>query len=205
METDMENQRPLEFWFDYASNYSYLSVMRMRQLIADQGVTVHWRPFLLGPIFKEAGWNNSPFVIQKDKGAYMWQDIVRECEKYGQPWQRPSVFPRNSLLAARIGLAGEEQAWMLDFCELAMLDNFSLDRDIGSEQCMTLILDSLGLDAAAILHAAQSDDNKQRLRERTARAQAKGIFGAPTFFVGDEMFWGNDRLADAVARLRHTV
>jgi 2-hydroxychromene-2-carboxylate isomerase len=201
----MDQQPTLEFWFDYASNYSYLSVMRMRKLIADAGIAVRWRPFLLGPIFKEAGWNNSPFVIQKDKGAYMWRDIVRECEKYGQPWQRPSVFPRNSVLAARIGLIGEDQPWMLDFCELAMLDNFSLDRDIGSEQNMTAILDSMGLDGADILRRAVSHDNKQRLRERTAQAQAKGIFGAPTFFVGDEMFWGNDRLSDAVARLRHTV
>jgi 2-hydroxychromene-2-carboxylate isomerase len=201
----MENQRPLEFWFDFASNYSYLSVMRMRRLIEESGLTVHWRPFLLGPIFKEAGWNNSPFVIQKDKGAYMWRDIVRECEKYGQPWQRPSVFPRNSLLAARVGLIGEEQPWMLDFCERVMLDNFSLDRDIGSESCMTAILDSMGLDAAAILRAAQSDDNKLRLRERGAQATARRIFGAPTFFVGDEMFWGNDRLADAVACLHHAV
>jgi len=201
----MDQQPTLEFWFDYASNYSYLSVMRMRKLIAEEGIAVRWRPFLLGPIFKEAGWSNSPFVIQKDKGAYMWQDIVRECEKYGQPWQRPSVFPRNSILAARIGLIGEDQPWMLDFCELAMLDNFSLDRDIGSEQNMTALLDSLGLDAADILRRAVSDDNKQRLRERTAQAQAKGIFGAPTFFVGDEMFWGNDRLADAAARLRRAV
>jgi 2-hydroxychromene-2-carboxylate isomerase len=201
----MDQQPTLEFWFDYASNYSYLSGMRMRQLIAGEGIAVRWRPFLLGPIFKEAGWNNSPFVIQKDKGAYMWRDIVRECEKYGQPWQRPSVFPRNSVLAARIGLIGEDQPWMLDFCELVMLDNFSLDRDIGNEQNMTAILDSMGLDAADILRRAVADDNKQRLRERTAQAQAKGIFGAPTFFVGDEMFWGNDRLSDAVARLRHTV
>ena len=201
----MDNRppRPLEFWFDYASNYSYLSVIRMRRLIADTGLAVHWRPFLLGPIFKDAGWDNSPFVLQKDKGAYMWQDIVRECAKYGQPWTRPTVFPRNSLLAARIGLIGEEQPWMLDFCELAMLDNFSLDRDIGSEQGMTALLDSMGLDAAAILRAAQSDANKLRLRERTAQAKARGIFGAPTFFVGDEMFWGNDRLADALARSRH--
>lgn len=201
----MDQQPTLEFWFDYASNYSYLSVMRMRKLIADEGIAVRWRPFLLGPIFKEAGWNNSPFVIQKDKGAYMWRDIVRECEKYGQPWQRPSVFPRNSVLAARIGLIGEDQPWMLDFCELAMLDNFSLDRDIGSEQNMTALLESMGLDAADILRRAVSDDNKQRLRERTAQAQSKGIFGAPTFFAGDEMFWGNDRLADAVARLRRAV
>ena len=201
----MEAHPSLEFWFDYASNYSYLSVMRLRQLIAETGLTVQWRPFLLGPIFQQAGWNNSPFIVQKDKGAYMWQDIVRECRKYDQPWQRPSVFPRNSVLAARIGLIGAEQPWMLAFCEQTMLANFADDRDISSSDCMAAILTQIGLDADDILQRAQSDANKLRLRERTAQAQARGIFGAPTFFVGEHMFWGNDRLADAVAQLGLTV
>ena len=186
----------MEFWFDFASNYSYLSVMRLRQL----GRTdVVWRPFLLGPIFKEAGWNNSPFVLQKDKGAYVWQDMPRQCAKYGLPWRQPSTFPRNSLLAARIGILCEEQPWMLDFCERTMLANFADDRDIGSEQCMAEILTALGQDAPAILRAALADDNKARLRERTEQAKARHIFGAPTFLVGDAMFWGNDRLDDALA------
>lgn len=186
----------LEFWFDFASNYSYLSVMRLRQL----GQTdVVWRPFLLGPIFKDAGWNNSPFVLQKDKGAYVWQDMPRQCAKYGLPWRQPSTFPRNSLLAARIGILCEEQPWMLDFCERTMLANFADDRDISSEQCMSEILSALGQDANAILRAAQADDNKARLRQRTEQAKAHRIFGAPTFLAGDAMFWGNDRLDDALA------
>jgi 2-hydroxychromene-2-carboxylate isomerase len=185
----------LEFWFDFASNYSYLSIMRMRRLAPD-GVV--WRPFLLGPIFKDAGWENSPFVLQKNKGDYVWQDMPRQCVKYGLPWRQPSAFPRNSLLAARIGVLCEEQPWMLEFCERVMLANFADDRDIGSEAVMTDILSALGQDAATILRAAQSDDNKARLRARTEQARAKCIFGAPTFFSGDAMFWGNDRLEDAL-------
>jgi 2-hydroxychromene-2-carboxylate isomerase len=186
----------LEFWFDFASNYSYLSIMRMRQL-APEGVV--WRPFLLGPIFKEAGWDNSPFVLQKNKGDYVWQDMPRQCIKYGLPWRQPSAFPRNSLLAARVGVLCEEQPWMLDFCERAMLANFADDRDISSEVDMTDILSALGQDAATILHAATSDDNKACLRARTEQARALRIFGAPTFLVGGDMFWGNDRLDDAIA------
>lgn len=185
----------LEFWFDFASNYSYLSVMRIRRL-APPGLV--WRPFLLGPIFKDAGWSNSPFVLQKDKGDYVWQDMPRQCDKYGLPWRQPSTFPRNSLLAARIGILCEEQPWMTDFCERVMVANFAEDRDIASEQCMLEILSALGQDGAAILRAAQSDENKARLRERTAQAKARHIFGAPTFLVGDAMFWGNDRLDDAL-------
>jgi 2-hydroxychromene-2-carboxylate isomerase len=186
----------LEFWFDFASNYSYLSIMRMRRLAPD-GVT--WRPFLLGPIFKEAGWDNSPFVLQKNKGDYVWQDMPRQCVKYGLPWRQPSAFPRNSLLAARIGVLCEDQPWMLDFCERVMLANFAEDRDIGSAGCMAEILTALGQDADAILRAATSDDNKARLRARTEQAKALRIFGAPTFLAGGDMFWGNDRLDDALA------
>ena len=186
----------LEFWFDFASNYSYLSVMRIRQLAPDG---VIWRPFLLGPIFKDAGWDNSPFVLQKNKGDYVWQDMPRQCVKYGLPWRQPSAFPRNSLLAARIGLLVEDQPWMIDFCERVMLANFAEDRDISSVDCMAEILTALGQDAAAIMRDAQSDDNKARLRARTEQAKAHRIFGAPTFLVGDAMFWGNDRLDDAIA------
>jgi 2-hydroxychromene-2-carboxylate isomerase len=189
----------LEFWFDFASNYSYLSILRLRQLAPD-GVV--WRPFLLGPIFKDAGWDNSPFVLQKNKGDYVWQDMPRQCLKYGLPWRQPSAFPRNSLLAARIGVLCEDQPWMLDFCERVMLANFADDRDIGSVDCMTEILSSLGQDPDAILLAATSDANKARLRARTEQAKALRIFGAPTFLAGGAMFWGNDRLDDAIAHAR---
>ena len=187
---------PIEFWFDFASNYSYLSVMRIRRL-APGGVV--WRPFLLGPIFKDAGWNNSPFVLQKDKGAYVWQDMPRQCAKYGLPWRQPTDFPRNSMLAARVGILSENQPWMSDFCERVMLANFADDRDIASADCIADILSAFGQDADAILRDAQTDDNKARLRARTEQAKALHIFGAPTFMVGDAMFWGNDRLDDALA------
>jgi 2-hydroxychromene-2-carboxylate isomerase len=189
----------LEFWFDFASNYSYLSIMRIRRLAPDG---VLWRPFLLGPIFKDAGWDNSPFVLQKNKGDYVWLDMPRQCVKYGLPWRQPSAFPRNSLLAARIGVLCEDQAWMPDFCERVMLANFAGDRDIGSADCLAEILAALGQDAQAILRAAASDDNKARLRARTEQAKALRIFGAPTFLVGGDMFWGNDRLDDALAHAR---
>jgi len=182
-------------WFDFASNYSYLSVLRLAR---QKDVIVQWKPFLLGPIFKEQGWDNSPFVLQKDKGDYVWRDMPRECEKYALPWRRPSEFPRRSLLAARVALLGEHQPWMAAFCTRVMLANFEHDEDIGDDQVIGAILASIGLDAADLLAAAQSDDNKARLRARNHEASALRIFGAPTFFVGAEMYWGNDRLDDAL-------
>jgi 2-hydroxychromene-2-carboxylate isomerase len=193
----------IEFWFDFGSNYSYLSMMRIRRLAAAAGVHVTLKPFMLGPIFKTLGWDTSPFVLQTMKGKYVWHDMRRQCVKYGLRWQRPSVFPRNALLAARVALLGEGEPWVMDFCEQVMLANFADDREIGDPAVIADILDdvlpNLGADSAALIAAAGADASKAALRQRTADALARGIFGAPMFFVGDEMFWGNDRLEDALA------
>jgi 2-hydroxychromene-2-carboxylate isomerase len=194
----------IEFWFDFGSNYSYLSMMRIRRLAAAAGVHLTLKPFMLGPIFKTLGWDNSPFVLQTMKGKYVWQDMRRQCVKYGLRWQRPSVFPRNALLAARVALLGEGEPWVMDFCEQVMLANFADDREIGEPAVIADILESLGADSAAIIAAAGTDASKAALRQRTADALARGIFGAPMFFVGDEMFWGNDRLEDALALAKTT-
>ena len=189
----------IEFWFDFASNYSYLSMLRIRRLAAGAGLQVRLKPFLLGPIFKSLGWETSPFVLQAAKGSYVWRDMERQCAKYGLPWRRPSVFPRNGLLAARVALHGEGTPWVDAFCEQVMLANFAEDRDIAAEAVIAAILDGLGEDSAVIIAAASGQSCKAALRARTAQAQERGIFGAPTFFVGSEMYWGNDRLEDACA------
>ncbi|HFL1971584.1 TPA: 2-hydroxychromene-2-carboxylate isomerase [Stenotrophomonas maltophilia] len=190
---------PIEIWFDFASNYIYLSVMRIEEAARQAGRQVQWRPFLLGPIFQAQGWNNSPFVLQKAKGIYVWQDMLRQCRKHGLPWQKPSVLPRVSLLASRVALYGAGQAWIGAFCRQVMTLNFAEDRDITDPQLINEVLGGLGLDAPAIIAAALSEQNKQALRTQTEQAMTRGIFGAPTFFVGEGMFWGDDRLADALA------
>ncbi|MFM0525338.1 2-hydroxychromene-2-carboxylate isomerase [Paraburkholderia strydomiana] len=190
--------RRIEFWFDFGSNYTYLSVMRIEAEAAARGVSVDWRPFLLGPIFRALGFDNSPFVLQKEKGAYVWKDMERQCRKYGIALTRPSVFPRAALLALRVALLGAEREWIAAYCREIMQQNFVHDRDIGSIEVVSEALAKLGLPAQQIVAEAQSDANKLRLREQTEAAASKGIFGAPTFFVGDEMFWGNDRLEDAL-------
>lgn len=196
------NPKAIEFWFEFASNYSYLSVMRIEAAAARLGVDLRWRPFLLGPIFRSLGWNNSPFVLQKAKGDYVWQDMARECEKYGLPWTRPSTFPRPSLLAMRVALVGAGQGWMGAYCRRVMTLNFVEDSEIDSREVLAEVLTQLGLPAHAILDEAVSDANKLRLRHQTEAAASRGVFGAPMFFVGDEMFWGNDRLEDALLRCR---
>ena len=189
----------IEFWFEFGSNYSYLSVMRIEAAARQCGVGIVWKPFLLGPIFRDLGFETSPFVLQKEKGAYVWRDMARQCHKYGLRWVQPTTFPRLGVLPARIALLGAEQPWVGAFCRQVMELNFALDQDINQPDRMAGILTELGLPAADILDQAQAEPAKKLLRERTDTARARGIFGAPTFFVGTEMFWGNDRMDDALA------
>jgi len=186
-----------EFWFDFASTYSYLSVNRIENLAEQYGITIEWKPFLLGPFFNSQGWDTSPFNIYKAKGEYMWRDIERNCEKFGIPFNMPSEFPRNGLLAARVVLAFNSENWVPEFTRLVFRANFAEDKDISDVNEITSVLDSLGLNAQSVLDLAKTQGNKDKLRQRTQLATEKGIFGAPTFVIGDEIFWGNDRLEDA--------
>lgn len=188
----------IDFWFDFASNYSHISVMRIERDAAKRGLGVIWKPFLLGPIFKSLGWNTSPFIVHKAMGAYMWKDMVRQCAKYGVPWRQPTAFPRLSVLPLRVALIGVDQPWIGDYCRRIMRRNFVDDQDIHTPEAVGQVLTDLGLPAGEIVALAQSEANKRRLRENTEAAQALGIFGAPTFFARGEMFWGNDRLDDAL-------
>jgi 2-hydroxychromene-2-carboxylate isomerase len=188
----------IELWFEFGSNYSYLSVMRIEDAARRCGVSIAWKPFLLGPIFRALGMETSPFVLQKEKGAYVWQDMARQCRKYGLRWTQPSVFPRLGVLPLRIALIGVDQPWIGAFCRRVMELNFALDQDINGPDRLVPILKELGLPPSDILNAAQAEPTKARLRQQTEEARARGIFGAPTFFVGKEMFWGNDRLDDAL-------
>ena len=195
--------RPVvEFWFEFASTYSYLSVMRIERAAQSAGVDVAWKPFLLGPVFLALGWNDSPFNIYPPKGRYMWRDLERLCAREGLPFRRPTRFPRNGLLAARVALVGVEDGWVAPFARAVMTANFAEDREIGEPAVIEDILTALSLPAGEVLARAQADANKLALRSQTERAAELGLFGAPSFRVGDELFWGNDRLDDALAWAR---
>jgi 2-hydroxychromene-2-carboxylate isomerase len=194
-------RRPIfEFWYDFASTYSYLAAMRLEPAAADAGVEIVWRPFLLGPIFKAQGWETSPFNLYPSKGRYMWRDMEREAVRFRLPFYKPSPFPQNSLFAARIGLIGLEFGWTPAFTKAVYTAEFGEGKDISDPDVLSGILEGLGLDSDEIVARAQSDVNKTRLRRLNDEAQSRGIFGSPTFFAEDgEMFWGNDRLEQALA------
>lgn len=194
-------RRPvLEFWFDFASTYAYLSAMRIEPLAEAAEVEVRYRPFLLGPIFQAMGWTSSPFNLYPVKGRYMWRDVEREAGRLGLPFQRPSPFPQNTLSAARVALSGADQPWCGAFVRAVFSAEYGEGRSIEEPSAIAAIATSIGLDGDAALKAASAEGVKTRLRAVNEEARTRGVFGAPTFFTEDgEMFWGNDRLETALA------
>jgi len=187
----------VEFWFEFASTYTYPAAMRIEELAHARGIELRWQPFLLGPIFRDQGWPDSPFNIYPVKGRYMWRDLQRICQELGLELTKPSQFPRNGLLAARVCCACARAAWIPSFVRNVYIANFAEDRDIADPQVVAGCLAELVENPAAILGAADGDAAKACLRQNTEQAKALGIFGSPSFVVDGELFWGNDRLEAA--------
>jgi 2-hydroxychromene-2-carboxylate isomerase len=189
----------LEFWFEFASTYSYPAALRVEDVARARGIELAWRPFLLGPIFREQGWNDSPFNLYPAKGRYMWRDLERICAGLGFPFRRPTRFPRQSLVAARVACRFAEEPWLPGFVRSVYRANFAEDLEIGEPGVVAQRLDALGLPGAKLIDEAQSPEAKEALRAQTERAAGLGIFGAPSCVADGELFWGNDRLEAAVA------
>src|SRR5277367_1478778 len=144
----------LEFWYEFASTYSYPAAMRIARLADAAGVSVHWRPFLLGPIFGAQGWSDSPFNIYPVKGRYMWHDLERICAREKLPLKLPPIrFPQNGLKAARLALAGEKDGWTDRFVRAAYTANFAQRKDISDDATIAEILRGIGVDPAAAVLA----------------------------------------------------
>ena len=188
----------IEFWFDFASTYSYPTAMRIEHLAASKNLKLVWRPFLLGVIFNKQGWNDSPFNIYPAKGEYMWKDLMRVCEDLQIPFTRPNIFPQNGLLAARVATRFSEAPWVSNFIRSVYSANFEHNQEISSADIISSCLDCSGENVGSILNEANSQASKDMLREQTDEAYKRGVFGAPSFYVGNELFWGNDRLERAI-------
>ncbi len=199
--TPMARRPTLEFWYEFASTYSYLAAMRIEALAEAADVAVRWKPFLLGPVFAAQGWTSSPFNLFPAKGRNMWRDLDREAARHGlPPVTRPNPFPQNSLSATRVATLGCDQPWLVPFTKAVYAASFAEGRSIEEPSAVSGILDSLGLDGTQILKAAAADANKTKLRVAGEEARSRGLYGAPSFLTGDgELFWGNDRLEQAIA------
>jgi 2-hydroxychromene-2-carboxylate isomerase len=183
----------LQFWFDPASTYSYVAAMRIGEECARAGVPLEWKAFLLGPIFAaQQGIKDSPFNVNPVRGRYMWRDLERLCAKYGLDWRRPSVFPRNSVLGARVCCAAPTG----EVVRAIYRANFAEDLDIANALVLAKIV------GAEPVGRALSPAVKAQLRANTDEATRLGIFGAPNFLVAGELFFGQDRMVDAIAWAR---
>ena len=189
----------LDFWYDFSSVYSYLAAMRIAPLAEKAGVTVRWRPFLLGPIFQSQGMKDSPVNLFPVKGQYIVRDMQRLASDIGVGFEWPKVFPQSSVLAARVAMAGMADGWGEDFTRAVYHAEFAEGHVISEQAVIAGILSALKIPAEAAFAKAQSDEIKGQLRAQTEEAQKRSFFGAPTFTTeSGEMFWGNDRLEQAL-------
>jgi 2-hydroxychromene-2-carboxylate isomerase len=187
------------FWFEFASTYSYLSAMRIEEMARKADVDIIWKPFLLGPIFKAQNWNTSPFNLYPAKGRYMVRDIDRIAQARGLVFRLPEPFPQNGLLAARLALAGLEQGWGPAFIRSVFSLEFAEQQNIAERSTLATALAAAGASPNDAFEQALSQEIKIKLRGNTEEAQARGIFGAPSFTTeSGELFWGDDRLENAL-------
>ena len=194
--------KTVEFYFDFGSPYSYLAYKALPAIAAARGAQIVWKPILLGGVFKASG-NHSPAEIPA-KSAWMQRDMERWAARYGAAFRRNPHFPINTLMLMR-GAAGM-QLRGTDFdkyVETIFHAMWAEPRNLGAPAELAAVLQAAGFDAADFLSLVSDTAVKERLKQQTGEAVARGVFGAPTFFVGAEMFWGQDRLdfvAEALAR-----
>jgi len=185
---------PIDFYFDFSSSYSYIALPRLQKLADDHNLVVNWKPIALGVIFNAM--NHAPPASDSVKGRYVWRDVQRSAELAGLPYEWPEPFPFNSMTAARVFwyLAGTDMDRAVEWARAVFHASFGEGRDCSNPEVLGAVAANMGLDAEEVLGATADDAVKARLKQVTGEAMERGVFGAPTFFVGDEMFWGGDRI-----------
>lgn len=191
--------RPIDFFFTMGSTYTYLAVTRLPDIARASDVSFRWRPFHLLTILNEM--KHVPFADKPAKMDYMWRDIERRAGMHGIPVKVPAPYPaKQSVFANQVALLGMQEGWGEAFVREAYRQWFQLGHETGSEPNVSNALRAIGHDSVRVLARADGDAVKQALATETEQARALGIFGSPTFVVdGRELFWGDDRLEDAIS------
>lgn len=189
----------MEFWLEYASTYSYLSVARIGRLADEAGVKIDWQPFWLYPVRDQLGLP-APFPEGSPRERYMWRDLERRAKRLDLPYRRPEVYPFNSVSIGRVALVGAREGWCREFTEAAFRLHWT--QGVLMSESIATALGSVGQDIDRVQALAASAEIKEAFKQQTGRALERGIFGAPGFVVGTELFWGDDRLEDAIAFAR---
>ena len=195
--------KDIEFWFSIGSTYSYLSVARLSALEHDTSVTFSWHPFSVRKLMQEM--DNIPFPpTKKAKADYMWRDIERRALKYDLPASVPAPYPLKEFdLANKIAVLGMQEGWCADYACATYRRWFQEGLEAGSEPNLSDSLIEIGQDPKRVLELAESDQITKSYLEQTDSAREKGIFGSPTCIVDGELFWGDDRVEDALWWLKN--
>jgi 2-hydroxychromene-2-carboxylate isomerase len=194
----MFDSRALSIWFSYGSTYSYLSVMRIEQLAAEHGVKVQWKPFHVLAIFRDMGLPNGPFKPYPAKISYMWRDLERRAARHGLPYQRPPIYPPKMIRTTCVGLVAAREGWCGPFTRTTFHLHWAEGILIDTEENLCRSIAEQNHDPERVLNASRSEDIRQELNDQTEKARQLGIFGAPSFVVGEELFWGDDRMDEAI-------
>jgi 2-hydroxychromene-2-carboxylate isomerase len=188
----------IDFWFSIGSTYTYLSVTRLDRVAAETGISFTWRPFNVRAIMLEM--DNVPFATKPVKAAYMWRDVARRAARYGLRPKLPAPYPLKELeLANRVAVIGMKERWGPAYVKATYGRWFGRGEPAGSEPNLSASIAEAGADPARVLARAASAEGAESLAAATDGARALGIFGAPTWAVDGEIFWGDDRLDDAIA------
>lgn len=191
----------IDFWYSIGSTYTALTVLRLQDWSKQHDVTIRWRPFDVRRVMQAQ--NNIPFAGKPEKSAYMWRDIERRAAKYGIHMSLPAPYPISDLpLANQVALLGMDQGWGVTFTIALYRIWFCEGVEAGDSQALIEALHRSDQDPAPILARAKAPDWIAALQAETDLAVAAGVFGAPSFVVRDELFWGDDRLEDAYSWAR---
>ena len=185
--------KSLEFYFDFGSPTAYLAHKRLGQLSAQYALEVSYKPMLLGGVFKATG-NASPITIPA-KGHYMLaHDLPRFAHRYGVALKPNPFFPINTLNLMRAAIAAERLDCYPIFIAAVYDAMWVQEKNMGDTEVVAAVLTENGLDAQALLALSQNPEIKAELIANTEAAVERGVFGTPTFFMGDDMYFGQDRL-----------
>jgi len=192
----------IDFWILVGSTYSYLTVMRVAQVSERTGIRFNWRPFSVRSIMIEQ--KNIPFRDKPVNAAYMWRDIQRRAGLYGLRPKLPAPYPLQAFdMANRVAIVAAEEGWAPAYIRAAYVQWFELGHPAGEEPNLSASIREAGHDPGRVIAAADGESISVAFIRETAIAKALGVFGAPSFVVGGEVFWGDDRLDDAVNWAKH--
>ena len=189
--------RHLDFFIFLGSTYTYLAVNRADQLAARRGITLRWRPFSARSLMIEQ--NNRPFVGKPVKLAYMWRDLERRAHRHGVPFVSVPNYPNDTdELANRVATVAALEGWCPQFARAAYAAWFIENKDPGEVESLSTILRGIKRNPSEVIARANAPEIRGKYDAETEVARSMGIFGSPTFACGAEIFWGDDRLEDAV-------